>query len=157
PLFAGFFSKDMILWADWNGPNYGKVFWGVGLIAAGFTSFYMFRLLILTFFGEPRYTHDDVHHVHESPASMLIPLVILAVFSFLAGYVGVPRVLHGSDQIEVFLGPAREVKSAEEGEAFVEAALMGISVLTALAGASLAYLFYVARPEWPARAARSAH
>ena len=68
PPFAGFFSKDMILGPHGTGPNYGKILWAVGLIAAGFTSFYMFRLVILTFFGKPRYTHQDVHHVHESPS-----------------------------------------------------------------------------------------
>src|SRR5262245_56680636 len=78
PGLAGFFSKDMILAAAWSSPNFGKVLWAVGLITAGFTSFYMFRLLLLTFFGKARYTHDDVHHVHESPAAMLLPLVILA-------------------------------------------------------------------------------
>ena len=93
PGFAGFFSKDMILWSAWNGPNYGKVFWAIGLVTAGFTSFYMFRLVILTFHGSPRYTHDDVAHVHESPPSMLIPLVILALFAIVAGYIGVPPIL----------------------------------------------------------------
>ena len=74
PGLAGFFSKDMILAAAWNEPELSdKILWAVGLITAGFTSFYMFRLLILTFFGEPRYTHDDVHHVHESPATHADP------------------------------------------------------------------------------------
>src|SRR6516164_8498328 len=74
PPFAGFFSKDAILWGEWNYSHYGKIFWAVGTVAASFTSFYMFRLLILTFYGSPRYTQHDVHHVHESPASMLVPL-----------------------------------------------------------------------------------
>src|SRR5215475_10971231 len=100
PPFAGFFSKDAILWGDWKYANNGKLLWTVGIIAAAFTSFYMFRLLILTFYGSPRYSHHDVHHVHESPASMLIPLVVLAVFSMIAGFLGVPHVLHGTDRIE---------------------------------------------------------
>jgi NADH-quinone oxidoreductase subunit L len=158
PGLAGFFSKDMILWSAWNGPNYGKVFWAIGLITAGFTSFYMFRLLILTFFGAPRYTHDDVHHVHESPSSMLLPLIILAVFSIFAGYVGVPAVLGGGNHIEEFLmGPARDVKSVEQGETLLELGLMGISVATALLGFLIAYVFYVARPELPSRLAQRAH
>ena len=164
PGFAGFFSKDMILWSAWNGPHYGKIFWAVGLVTAGFTSFYMFRLLILTFFGAPRYTHEadeaheKVHHVHESPASMLVPLIILALFSIVAGYAGVPPLLGGGNRIEAFLtGPAHGVKSVEGAETLIEAAVMGISVLTAFLGALLAYLFYVARPEWPARVAQRAH
>ena len=95
---AGFFSKDMILAAAWSSPNYGKILWAVGLIVAGMTSFYMFRLLILTFFGQPRYTHHDVHHVHESPAPMLIPLVVLAFFSIVAGYVGIPPAIAGEHE-----------------------------------------------------------
>src|SRR5262245_44767796 len=93
PPFAGFFSKDAVLWGDWNDPNFGKLLWLVGVVAAAFTSFYMFRLLILTFYGSPRYSEHDVHHVHESPRSMLIPLLVLALLSMFAGFVGVPRVL----------------------------------------------------------------
>src|SRR5206468_4368428 len=97
PPLAGFFSKDAVLRGAWNYANYGRVLWFVGVVAAGFTSFYMFRLLILTFHGNPRYTEHDVHHVHESPNSMLVPLVILAIFSIAAGFVGVPAVLGGSN------------------------------------------------------------
>jgi len=78
PGLAGFFSKDAILAAAYHGPDYGPILWTIGVVSAGFTSFYMFRLLILTFMGTPRYTHHDVHHVHESPGSMLVPLVVLA-------------------------------------------------------------------------------
>jgi NADH-quinone oxidoreductase subunit L len=157
PFLAGFFSKDMILWSTWNGPNYGRVFWSVGLVTAGFTSFYMFRLLILTFFGEARYTHEEVHHVHESPRSMLVPLVILAILSMLAGYVGVPALLGGANRIDAFLASPADVRSLEEGATLMEWALMLLSIGVAFAGAALAYLFYVARPEWPARAAQRAH
>jgi NADH-quinone oxidoreductase subunit L len=76
PPLAGFFSKDAVLWAAWNSSNYGKVLWLVAVVAAAMTSFYMFRLLILTFYGSPRYSEHEVHHVHESPKSMLIPLVV---------------------------------------------------------------------------------
>jgi NADH-quinone oxidoreductase subunit L len=144
PGLAGFFSKDQILFSAWNGANYGKILWAVGFVAAGFTSFYSFRLLILTFFGKPRYTHEDVHHVHESPAVMLAPLVILALFAIGAGYIGVPAFLgaethHGAD--------------GEHGAAQLEWILMAASVAIALAGLGLAWLFYVARPELPERLA----
>jgi len=143
PGLAGFFSKDMILASVWSSPNYGRVLWAVGLITAGFTSFYMFRLLILTFFGNARYTHDEVHHVHESPASMLIPLGVLALGSILGGYLNVPG----------FLGFA----TAEGGEgASTEHMLMAASIVAALSGLAVAWLLYVSRPELPARLAAGA-
>ena len=158
PPFAGFFSKDAVLWGAWNYATYGKVLWFVGVVAASFTSFYMFRLLILTFYGTPRYTEHDVHHVHESPKSMLIPLVILAVFSILAGFVGVPPVLGGGNHIEQFLTPAaHEAESELQGTTGIELTLMAISTAAALAGAGLAYMFYVARPELPEMLATKAH
>jgi NADH-quinone oxidoreductase subunit L len=158
PPFAGFFSKDAILWGEWSHGHYGKILWTVGVIAASFTSFYMFRLLILTFYGSPRYTHHDVHHVHESPASMLIPLVVLAVFSMFAGIAGVPHVLHGSDRIETFLTPeSQETQSESAGTSSVELMLMAVSTGAALAGAFVAYLFYYKNPKLPERLAAKAH
>jgi NADH-quinone oxidoreductase subunit L len=152
PGLAGFFSKDMILAAVWSSPNFGKILWAVGLIVAGFTSFYMFRLLILTFMGNPRYTQHDVHHVHESPMPMLIPLIVLAVLSLVAGYVGIPPALGGHEQIAEFLGaPAPEHHSVA-----LEWFLMAASVLAAGIGFVVAYVCYVARPELPERVASSA-
>jgi NADH-quinone oxidoreductase subunit L len=148
PGLAGFFSKDLILESAWRGPHYGKILWTVGFIAAGFTSFYMFRLLILTFFGSPRYTHDDVHHVHESPASMLFPLVILAVLAVVGGYIGVPAFLGGGEAHAV-------AEAAEHGGADMERILMAASVAIALGGLALAWLFYVAKPELPGKLASS--
>jgi len=157
PPLAGFFSKDMILWSAWNSPNYGKIFWTVGLITAAFTSFYMFRLLILTFCGNARYTQDEVHHVHESPPSMLIPLSILAVFSIVAGFAGAPPALGGHNIIESFLADSsHNAASAEHGGAALEGLLMAASVGAALAGLAVAYLFYIARPELPGRVAAGA-
>ncbi|PYS14691.1 MAG: NADH-quinone oxidoreductase subunit L [Acidobacteria bacterium] len=140
PPLAGFFSKDAALWAAWNDANYGKLLWLVGVIAASFTSFYMFRLLILTFYGSPCYTEQDVHHVHESPNSILIPLIVLAACSIVAGFAGVPPVLGGDNHIQQFLTPAA-----------------AISTGAALAGAGLAYLFYVVRPALPERLSVQAH
>jgi NADH-quinone oxidoreductase subunit L len=158
PPLAGFFSKDAILWGVWNHEPYGKLLWTIGVVAAGFTSFYMFRLLILTFYGSPQYTHADVHHVHESPGSMLAPLAILAIFSIIAGFAGVPAALGGGNQIEHFLAPAGEAAAAEAHHSTAtEIALMAASTGAALAGLLLAYLFYVARPELPARLATKAH
>src|SRR5204863_4843083 len=109
-----------------------------------FTSFYMFRLLILTFYGTPRYTDHDVHHVHESPSSMLLPLVVLAILSMVAGLVGVPQVLGGGDHIEQFVTPqAHETKSESLRTSTEEALLMVASTGAALTGLLVAYLFYV--------------
>src|SRR5438067_2702482 len=158
PPLAGFFSKDAVLWGAWNYANYGRALWFIGVIAASFTSFYMFRLLILTFHGTARYTDQDVHHVHESAPSMLIPLIILAVCSVLAGFVGVPPVLGGSNHIEQFLTTAaQEAKSESLGTTGIELVLMAISTGAALAGAGVAYLFYVAKPALPEKLTAKAH
>ena len=88
--FSGFFSKDEILWyAFLNGS---PILWGAGVLAALFTAFYMFRLLYLTFHGEERFDHHHVHP-HESPATMTIPLWILAILSILGGFLGIPKAL----------------------------------------------------------------
>ena len=156
PPLAGFFSKDAILWGDWNYAHYGKILWAVGVVAAAFTSFYMFRLVILTFYGSPRYTEHDVHHVHESPKSMVLPLVVLAGLSIVAGFVGVPRALHGNDVIEHFVTPeAPETESPETAN--TELLLMAASTAAALGGLFTAYLFYSARPELPEQLATKAH
>lgn len=158
PGFAGFFSKDAILWAAWNFAGYGKLLWSLGVVTAGFTSFYMFRLLILTFYGSTRYSEHDVEHVHESPPSMLVPLIVLAIFSIVAGYVGVPPILEGGNPIEHFLTPAaREMKSESIGTSTTEAILMAASTGAAILGFALAYLFYVAKPELPRKLANQFH
>jgi NADH-quinone oxidoreductase subunit L len=158
PGLSGFFSKDAVLWAAWNFADYGKLLWAFGVVTAGFTSFYMFRLLILTFHGSPRYTRQDVAHVHESPTSMLIPLIVLAVLAIVAGYVGVPSILGGSNAIDQFLTPAaHETESESLGTSPIEAILMAASTGAALLGLGLAYMFYVARPELPQRLATNVH
>jgi NADH-quinone oxidoreductase subunit L len=149
PGLSGFFSKDAILWGAWSQPAWGPALWCVGILTAGLTAFYTFRLIFLAFYGGPRYTDADVAHVHESPATMLLPLVVLALLSAFAGYLGVPSVLGGSARIEQFLGPA--IGAAEDiGEAAashaVELAVMGVSVAAALAGLLLARMFY-GRPD----------
>ena len=138
PGFSGFFSKDMILESVWHSPNYGKILWTVGLVTAGLTSFYMFRLLILTFFGKPRYADDGHHHVHESPASMLIPLVILGIGSIGGGLLNIPG----------FLGFEEEA-----GSSSLHLFLMLDSIGAALLGLALAWFLYVSRPDLPARIA----
>jgi len=153
PPFAGFFSKDEILWQTWTseGGAY-RVLWFVGYITALMTAFYMFRLIFMTFRGRPRMSHEVEHHIHESPASMTMPLVLLAVCSLFAGFLGWPRSLGGSDRFASFLDPVFSRGEAqvlsEEGKAgqlaagekeeehtsFTEYLLMFLSVAAAGAG-----------------------
>jgi NADH-quinone oxidoreductase subunit L len=112
---AGFFSKDEILWKAWSSGNH--VLWAVGFVAAGLTAFYMMRLVVLTFFGENRASAEVRHHIHESPATMTMPLVILAVLSVVGGWVGIPHFLGGGAQFEKWLEPvfAQPAVLAEAG------------------------------------------
>jgi NADH-quinone oxidoreductase subunit L len=104
--FAGFFSKDAILWETWSreGGAY-RLLWYVGYATALMTAFYMFRLMYLTFHGSPRMSHEAEHHIHESPVSMTAPLVALALCAIVAGWLGWPHSLGGSDRFTAFLEP----------------------------------------------------
>ena len=94
PFFSGFFSKDEILWYAFS-SHFGSVwFWGIGFLTAGLTAFYMFRMLYLTFHGESRLDKHVAEHVSESPVSITIPLVVLAVLSVFGGFFGIPHIFH---------------------------------------------------------------
>jgi NADH-quinone oxidoreductase subunit L len=103
PPLAGFFSKDAILGGAVASGHTNL--WLIGIVAAGLTSFYMFRLLFMTFFGECRADEHVRHHLHESPPSMLVPLVILAVLSVVGGWIGLPLHLLWGDRFGEFLSP----------------------------------------------------
>jgi NADH-quinone oxidoreductase subunit L len=159
PGFAGFFSKDEILWQAWTseGGAY-RVLWFIGFATALMTAFYMGRLIFLTFFGQPRMSHEVEHHVHESPKSMTVPLVVLALCSVAAGWLGLPHSLGGSNRFEKFLDPvfAKEArvlgaeepgqlaagKKEEEHTDPMEYGLMALSVGAAIVGLGLAYRAY---------------
>ncbi|MGA7547806.1 MAG: NADH-quinone oxidoreductase subunit L [Candidatus Sulfotelmatobacter sp.] len=115
--FAGFFSKDAILWETWSreGGAY-RLLWYIGYATALMTAFYMFRLMYLTFDGRPRMSHDVEHHIHESPISMTAPLVVLALCAIVAGWLGWPHSLGGSDRFTTFLEPvfATEARVLQE-------------------------------------------
>ncbi|HUV95942.1 MAG TPA: proton-conducting transporter membrane subunit, partial [Acidobacteriaceae bacterium] len=167
--FAGFFSKDAILAAAFEGPD-GKVLWAVGLITAGLTSFYMFRLWYMTFFGAARYDESSAGHgghgshgVHESPWAMLLPLVILGFLSLAGGWIGWPAALGGHDWIAHFLDPvfasaANAVPStaATAADIQLERILAGVSMLVALFGWWLADLMYRRKPQLAVSAAQNA-
>lgn len=201
PPFAGFFSKDEILGAAFTSPYGGPIIWAIGVTTAGLTSFYMFRLWFMTFFGEYKPEadlgdahlapaaashasahadsdgHDDHGHghgVHESPWVMLAPLVLLAVLSFVGGWVGVPKFMGGHNEISTFLAPALEshgnvgaerLKSAENGQlpekteeaASQEWLLAGTSVAAATLGLFFAWLLYYKRRDLPDRITAKMH
>ncbi|PYX08261.1 MAG: NADH-quinone oxidoreductase subunit L [Acidobacteria bacterium] len=117
---AGFFSKDEILWQAWSSERGAYWYlWLIGYITALMTAFYMFRLMFLTFHGQPRMSHEVERHIHESPKSMTGPLVVLAFFCLFAGFLGWPHSLGGSNRFERFLEPvfAREAHVfAAEGQ-----------------------------------------
>jgi NADH-quinone oxidoreductase subunit L len=159
PPLAGFWSKDEILWKAYQ---VNKVYWGIGLITAFITSFYMFRLLFMTFFGDYRgspadahgaHAHDEHGHgePHESPMVMLVPLMILALLSLVGGLVG------WGNHFEHFLEPVfgSGVVAAEGAGGITEKLLMIVSVLVAASGWVLAYVLYCARPELPQKIADS--
>jgi NADH-quinone oxidoreductase subunit L len=154
PGFSGFFSKDEILAQAFGSPYGGVWLWGVGLAGAGLTAFYMFRLLFMTFFGECRADEHTKHHLHESPASMTVPLVLLAILAAVGGYVGLPEEWLWGNRFGAFLapvfGPGPAV--AHLGAA-AEYGLMSASVIVALLGLGVAYAFYIARPSLPERLA----
>jgi NADH-quinone oxidoreductase subunit L len=145
PPFSGFFSKDAILYQAFLSPTAGPILWFVGLVTALLTAFYMFRLWYLTFFGESR-SHEV--HPHESPWSMLAPLVILAVLAVAGGWIGIPKALGGGDQFAKFLEPV--VKDAAlvtpEGSVNQERLFSVLSVVMALIGWFVADLFYRRKP-----------
>ncbi len=200
--FAGFFSKDEILYNVFVSANpLGKFLWFIGLVTAGMTSFYMFRLWFKTFFGPEHFDNQQHGHlihqinvyakgnddapvhsrhdttltmeherpatesshrsgVHESSWIMLLPLIVLAILSVIGGWVGIPDVLGGHNEIEHFLAPVfangAAQQAAEAGSRGLELGLAAISLLTALSGLFVAYLFYYKKPGTAAALARRA-
>jgi NADH-quinone oxidoreductase subunit L len=153
--FAGFFSKDEILWSVYNAGSLGSILWLVGITGAFLTAFYSFRLIYLTFYGKSRMDHEVEHHVHESPKVMTVPLMILAFFSIFIGFIGMPLVEHGNRFAE-FLAPVFPVVAehgGEEGGHGLEIGLMIFSVLVAASGIVMAYIWYVKDTRIPKRLA----
>jgi len=156
PPLAGFFSKDAILG---HAFEHSRVLWLLGFVTAGMTAFYMFRLVNMTFFGSSRVDHEVEHHIHESPGSMTVPLMILAGLSIVGGWVGWPESLGGSDRFSQFLSPVMFKPAAEGAEAAgaahaassasTEYLLMLLSVGIAAAGIWLAYNWYIRHPKVP--------
>jgi NADH-quinone oxidoreductase subunit L len=169
PLLSGFFSKDEILWQTYASGH--TILWGLAVLTAFLTATYMFRLLYLAFFGERRQApghgpqapdaHGHASHLHDAPPAMAIVLVLLAIGSVVAGYVGVPNVImSGGNRIEAFLEPSFEApgglaepvaaaaEHAPEGhDAGTEMSLMLVSTLAAFAGIGVATYFFRSKPQ----------
>jgi NADH-quinone oxidoreductase subunit L len=150
PPFAGFFSKDEIL-AEAFAQN--PVAWGVALVASLLTAFYMFRLLFLTFFGSPRASEHAMEHIHESPKSITIPLILLAVLSTVGGFMNVPEVLGGGSWLGKFLEPVFAGSAPQLTEHHLEHsteyALMGTVAALTIVLIAIAYSMYVRSQKVP--------
>jgi NADH-quinone oxidoreductase subunit L len=163
PGFAGFFSKDEILWQAFSSPLGSKLLWSVGFVTAGLTAFYMWRLMNMTFYGKSRVAPERVAHIHESPASMTAPLTLLAIGSVLAGWLGTPKLWNlgeGFRAFERWLAPSFASGAAATAEeaghsASAEWMLMGLSVAVAIIGIAIARYFYGQRPDIPDALERS--
>lgn len=128
PPFSGFFSKDEILAHTYE---HSKTLWVLGMIASMLTAFYMFRMLFLTFFGKFRGTHEQEHHLHESPSTMTIPLMVLAALSVLGGALGLPEFWHMPNWMSENLSPIILHKNPSTLDHNTEWTLMGLAVLAA--------------------------
>ena len=148
--FAGFWSKDDILGATWRDGKY--LIWAVGLIAAFITAFYTFRMIFMTFFGKPRMDKETEKHIHESPWSMIVPLVVLAIGALLAGFLGMPGKLGAIQSfLDPVFAPADHILGIHEHTlAAIDYVLMVVSVLVAMLGIVLAWFMYVRRTYLPA-------
>ena len=152
--FAGFFSKDAILWHTFHGGHISL--WLIGFVGAGLTAFYMFRLVGMTFFGQPQMGRGEWQKVHESPPSMGFVLLFLGVLSVIGGWVGIPEAFGGGDHFHHWLsgvfGKMVVHEGMEEGHA-AEIILTVVSLLWSLHFAILASVIYAQRREWPTKMA----
>jgi NADH-quinone oxidoreductase subunit L len=154
PLLSGFFSKDEILWQAFSSEHGHPVLWLIAVIVAGMTSFYMFRLLFMTFFGESRVDPHTESHIHESPKTMTVPLVVLAAGSLVAGYIGLPKWL-GPNLFEHWLEPVFEsvqpaaavAEEAAHHSVALEVGLAAVSVAIAVIGFLIAYTTYAKKSD----------
>ncbi|MDO7743555.1 MAG: NADH-quinone oxidoreductase subunit L, partial [Pedobacter sp.] len=145
PPFSGFFSKDEILAHVYE---HNKVMWAIGVFTAFLTAFYMFRMIFLTFFGTYRGTHHAEEKIHESPKSMTIPLIVLAVLSAIGGVIGIPESLGGSHWLSHWLAPVIQ-HHGEAPDHATEYLLMAVSVIGVLIAIGIAYAKYIKQNHVP--------
>jgi NADH-quinone oxidoreductase subunit L len=155
PFFSGYYSKDTILEAAWaSGSAVGRYAWVLGTVAALMTAFYISRVMFMTFHGEPRAGEEAMHHAHESPWVMLIPLIVLAVGAAFFGYLGYDFFV-GDERAafwktSILVLPQYDSLAAAEG---VPALVRFMPLIFALIGIAIAYVFYIADPRLPVRLA----
>ncbi len=144
PPFSGYFSKDLILEAAYESGHWWL--WFLGVITAGLTSFYMFRLIFMTFFGDSRVDSDKEHHIHESPAVMTIPLIVLAILATVGGWVNLPDGILWGNAFVRFLAPVIGTFKPilEEGEIS-----RSLPLAAPIIGILLAYILYIRLPGLP--------
>jgi NADH-quinone oxidoreductase subunit L len=141
--FAGFFSKDEILWEV---LQKSPILWSIGATGALLTAFYMFRAVFLTFYGESRIDHSV--HPHESPPIMTTPLIILAILSVIGGWVGLP-LIEGGNRFKEFLSPVIHAEEVVHHAPGFEVTMMLVSMGIAIIGIIIAYNFYLKNPKLP--------
>jgi NADH-quinone oxidoreductase subunit L len=154
PLFAGYYSKDIILEATLGVETpVGNFAFALGIAAALMTAFYSWRLIFMTFHGKPRASHDVMHHVHESPAIMLLPLMLLAAGAIFAGYIGYDVFGMVGANGKFWNGSIAfsEVHNVLEHAHHVPHWGSMLPTVMGLVGIALAYLFYIAKPELPGK------
>jgi NADH-quinone oxidoreductase subunit L len=155
PFFSGYYSKDTILEAAWaSGSAVGRYAWVLGTVAALMTAFYISRVMFMTFHGEPRAGEEAMHHAHESPWVMLVPLIVLAIGAAFFGYLGYDFFV-GADRAafwksSILVLPQYDSLAAAEG---VPALVRFMPLIFALIGIGIAYVFYIADPRLPVRLA----
>lgn len=142
PPFSGFFSKDEILMTAFH---HNPVLWGIGSLASIMTAFYMFRLVYLTFYKDFRGTEEQKHHLHESPALITFPLIVLALLAAVGGALSLP----GNSWLNHYLAPVMAHPAAHHELGTTEYALMGVAVIGALIGIAIAYNKYNSKGEVP--------
>jgi NADH-quinone oxidoreductase subunit L len=158
PPFAGFFSKDLILE---NAYSSGQIWlWALGVTTVGLTAFYIFRLLFMTFHGVSRVEPARIDHVHESRSVMVLPLVVLAAFSTIGGWPGLPKGILWGDAFKHFLAPIAPSVTRGPGAAITGAGLAppvasAIALALAVFGIAIAWIFYLQNPGLPARLGES--
>jgi NADH-quinone oxidoreductase subunit L len=147
PPFSGFFSKDEMLAHVFE---HSPVLWFIGMVTSMLTAFYMFRLMFITFWGSFRGTHEQQHHLHESPKSITIPLIILAALSVLGGLIGLPEFWHMPNFIAEHLDPIIIRKNPSILSHTTEWTLMGIAVASAIAVIYYANTLFMKKKVLPA-------
>ena len=153
PPFAGFFSKDEILWRTFSSEQGSWVLWLLGVFGAAMTAFYMFRLVTLTFEGEKRFSAKggsasggDLRHIHphEAPKTMTVPLIVLAILSIVGGFVGIPHASAIENWLEPVFSPAQyKLLATEHAGGMTEYLLMFVSIAIAAAGIYIARWIYL--------------